>query len=206
MHFIHFSVTIHWRCPQQYSGVCLTDSVTLNRAGCCYINPHLQCFYKMRFLRNNASLLCLTLFRHWHWRRPQQCTGVLTCYLFLNDHCFTAPGALPAFPIQTLEVDTAVVLYPCSIKTREVLGNPSPTPERFPETREISQGQSPREISKVEGNLEQICQMTVLMVHKCHKASWQTLTPSLTQANAHLNFNFHCIYKCHKPSWQRFRL
>ena len=24
------------------------------------------------------------------------------------------------------------VLYPCSTKTREVLGNPSPTPERFP--------------------------------------------------------------------------
>ena len=26
-----------------------------------------------------------------------------------------------------------------------------------------------------------------------HKASWQALTPSLTQANAHFNFNFHCI-------------
>ena len=26
-----------------------------------------------------------------------------------------------------------------------------------------------------------------------HKASWQALTPSLTQANAHVNFNFHCI-------------
>ena len=25
-------------------------------------------------------------------------------------------------------------LYPCSTKTREVLGNPSPTAERFPET------------------------------------------------------------------------
>ena len=25
-----------------------------------------------------------------------------------------------------------------------------------------------------------------------HKASWQALTPSLTQANAHFNFNFHC--------------
>ena len=98
MPLIHFSVTIHWRCPQQYSGVCLTDSVTLNRAGCCYINPHLPCFYTKRFLRNNASLLCLTLFRHWHWRRPQQCTGVLTCYLFLNFHCFPASGALPAFP------------------------------------------------------------------------------------------------------------
>ena len=32
-------------------------------------------------------------------------------------------------------------LYPCSTKTREVLGNPSPTVERFPETREISRGE-----------------------------------------------------------------
>ena len=39
-------------------------------------------------------------------------------------------------------------LYPCSTKTREVLGNPSPTPERFPETRE-SQGS--REIWRAEG-------------------------------------------------------
>ena len=31
-------------------------------------------------------------------------------------------------------------LYPCSTKMREVLGNPSPTPKRFPETREISRG------------------------------------------------------------------
>ena len=28
------------------------------------------------------------------------------------------------------------VLYPCSIKTLEVLGNPSPMPKRFPETLE----------------------------------------------------------------------
>ena len=46
------------------------------------------------------------------------------------------------------------ILYPCCTKTREVLGNPSPTPKRFPETREISRGRSPREISRVEGNLE----------------------------------------------------
>ena len=37
-------------------------------------------------------------------------------------------------------------LYPCSTKTREVLGNPPPTPQRFPETKEISQRRSPREI------------------------------------------------------------
>ena len=45
-------------------------------------------------------------------------------------------------------------LYPCSTKTREVLGNPSPTPERFPEARKISRERSPREILRVEGNLE----------------------------------------------------
>ena len=44
-----------------------------------------------------------------------------------------------------------LALYPCSTKPREVLGNPSPTAERFPETREISQGRSPREISRAEG-------------------------------------------------------
>ena len=42
-------------------------------------------------------------------------------------------------------------MYPCSTKTREVLENPSPAPKRFPETREISQGRSPREISRAEG-------------------------------------------------------
>ena len=38
-------------------------------------------------------------------------------------------------------------LYPCSTKRREGLENPSPTPK-------ISRGRSPREISRVEGNLE----------------------------------------------------
>ena len=51
--------------------------------------------------------------------------------------------------------DAAPRLYPCSTKTREVLGNPSPMPMRFPENREIYRGQSVRvrEISMVEGNL-----------------------------------------------------
>ena len=35
---------------------------------------------------------------------------------------------------------------PYSTKTREVLANPSPPPSRFPETREISRGRSPRGI------------------------------------------------------------
>ena len=65
--------------------------------------------------------------------------------------------------------DNKSKLYPCSTKTREVLGNPSPPPNfsrvegnprdfprpwvLYPETREISRGRSPREISRVEGNL-----------------------------------------------------
>ena len=47
-------------------------------------------------------------------------------------------------------------LYPCSTKTREVLGNPSPTPERFPSTLEISLGLRPREISQISGNLSAV--------------------------------------------------
>ena len=46
------------------------------------------------------------------------------------------------------------VLYPDYSKTREVLGNPSPTLEGFPETREISQMRSPRKIRRVGGNLK----------------------------------------------------
>ena len=45
--------------------------------------------------------------------------------------------------------NNSLTLYPCSTKTREVLGNPSPTPERFPETRGKSQGS--REIWRAEG-------------------------------------------------------
>ena len=41
-------------------------------------------------------------------------------------------------------------MYPCSTKTREVLGNPSPTPERFPETREISRGRT--RVGSLEGS------------------------------------------------------
>ena len=41
-------------------------------------------------------------------------------------------------------------LYPCSTKTREVLGNPSPTAERFPETRG-KKFRGSREILRAEG-------------------------------------------------------
>ena len=42
---------------------------------------------------------------------------------------------------------------PYSTKTREVLGNPSPPPSRFPSTLEISLRLRPREMSRVSGNL-----------------------------------------------------
>ena len=47
---------------------------------------------------------------------------------------------------------------------------------------------------------------TVLMV-QCPKTSWQALTPSLTKANAHLNFKFHCIegnFKNYLKVWKNF--
>ena len=39
-------------------------------------------------------------------------------------------------------------MYPCSTKTGEILGNPSPRAERFPETQEISHG---RRLGKSRG-------------------------------------------------------
>ena len=42
-----------------------------------------------------------------------------------------------------------IKLYPCSTKTRDGLGNPSPTPKISRDPRDF-----PREISRVEGNLE----------------------------------------------------
>ena len=42
-------------------------------------------------------------------------------------------------------------LFPCSTETREVLGNPSPTAEKFPETGEVFRGRSSREILRTEG-------------------------------------------------------
>ena len=49
------------------------------------------------------------------------------------------------------------------------------------------------------GQFEQICQIIVFTVYKYHKASWQALTPSLTKANTHLNFNFHCTSAPNHP-------
>ena len=55
-----------------------------------------------------------------------------------------------------LSINPSLVIMrecPCSTKTREVLGNPSPPPSRFPSTLEISLGLRPRNISRVSGNL-----------------------------------------------------
>ena len=74
-----------------------------------------------------------------------------------------------------------MIMYPCSTKTREVLGNPSPTPKRFPETREISRGRSPREILRVEGNLSAVRDgfpntSLVLVEHGYIPALWEMRT------------------------------
>ena len=42
-------------------------------------------------------------------------------------------------------------LYLCCTKTREVLGNPSPTPERFPEGKARGKSRGSREIWRAEG-------------------------------------------------------
>ena len=46
------------------------------------------------------------------------------------------------------------VLYPYTAERMDVLGCTSPRTKRFPEVREMSQGRSPRDISRAEGNLE----------------------------------------------------
>ena len=49
------------------------------------------------------------------------------------------------------------------------------------------------------GWFEQLFQITVLRVYKCHKESWQALNPLLTKENAQMNFNFHCISAPNHP-------
>ena len=51
-------------------------------------------------------------------------------------------------------------MYPCSTKTGEILGNPSPTAERFPETQEISQGRS---LGKLREILREFPRLWVLL-------------------------------------------
>ena len=52
---------------------------------------------------------------------------------------------------------------------------------------------------------KQICQITVLTVHKCHKTSWQALFITLldtSKCQFEVQFSLH---KYPKPSWQWFR-
>ena len=56
---------------------------------------------------------------------------------------------------------------PYSTKTREVLGNPSPPPSRFPSTLEISLGLRLREISRVWGNLSFWCSTDTIKPCSC---------------------------------------
>ena len=82
----------------------------------------------------------------WHKRITAShiCVVLLLCLVLLF-------GITPSHRRTTAFVVAVVllVLYQCSIKTREVLGNPSPMPWRFPETRKISWGRNPRDISRV---------------------------------------------------------
>ena len=52
-------------------------------------------------------------------------------------HVQTFLGLAARYVLQAAGKQNCEVLYPCSTKTRAVLGNPSLTPKRFPKTREI---------------------------------------------------------------------
>ena len=58
-------------------------------------------------------------------------------------------GFLDPLPVEKLMMREC----PSSTKTREVLGNPSPLPSRFPSTLKISLRLRPRDIFRVLGNL-----------------------------------------------------
>jgi len=94
----------------------------------------------------------------------------LSCETRLNIICainlVSVPALIKKLPLEgeirtvkqsmKLSINPSLVMMrecPCSTKTREVLGNPSPPPSRFPSTLEISLGLRPREISRVSGNL-----------------------------------------------------
>ena len=47
-----------------------------------------------------------------------------------------------------------ILRHTYTAERRDVLGCTSPTIKRFPEAREMSRGQSQRDISRAEGNLE----------------------------------------------------
>ena len=81
----------------------------------------------------------------------------ILCHSVANPVPIRCQSCANLIPIRPLMADWSWIgigLGPSSIKTREVLGNPSLMPKRFPETRKISRGQRPREILRVKGNLE----------------------------------------------------
>ena len=81
----------------------------------------------------------------------------ILCHSVANPVPIRCQSCANLIPIRPLMADWSWIgigLGPSSIKTREVLGNPSLMPKRFPETRKISRGRSLREILRVEGNLE----------------------------------------------------
>ena len=91
------------------------------------------------------------------WKRTHMKSGTLETWLDIifaaSRSCFHLNLRISSIHSSGERQDQAA-LYPCSTKTREVLGNPSPTTVRFPKTREISRGRSPGDISRAEGNLE----------------------------------------------------
>ena len=79
------------------------------------------------------ALLCLYLWIS-AWV-PARCV-----HLFVTDtmFCVGSPSQVVHNLQHTLWVSSLWArMYPCSTKTREVLGNPSLAPKRFPETRDI---------------------------------------------------------------------
>ena len=83
------------------------------------------------------------------WKRTHMKSGTLETWLDIifaaSRSCFHLNLRISSIHSSGERQDQAA-LYPCSTKTREVLGNPSPTTVRFPKTREISRGRSPGEI------------------------------------------------------------
>ena len=90
------------------------------------------------FPDHTSTWYCIPFYHHLQGRigfntvNPSLSTG--------KDYLIHSPGKDWWWPYSTKIWE---LLYPCSIKTREVLGNPSPMPKRFPETR-----------GQPEGNLE----------------------------------------------------
>ena len=69
-------------------------------------------------------LLCLVLYTSF-WHHP----------FSSENHCFWRCCCCSLGIVSLIQ---CIAMYQCSVKTREVLGNSSPMPKRFPETRKIS--------------------------------------------------------------------